>query len=75
MRVFDAVSDTPDGGAEVRGVVCGEVGGFGGEVEDEVVVVDEEFLEDGARGEEFEGGGGHDCRVYSGCGMGIERGM
>lgn len=57
--VGDAVCDAADGGAEVRGVVGGEVGGFGAEVEDEVVRVEEEVLEDGAGGEEFEGGGGH----------------
>ena len=68
LGVFDAVCDAADGGAEVAGVVRGGVARFGVEVEDEVVAGDEEFLQDGAGGEELDGGGGrHDLRLVRGC--------
>lgn len=58
---FDAVRDAADGGAEMRRVVF-VVLLLGGEAEDDVLVRDAEFLDDGSQWEEAESGFlGHFC--------------
>lgn len=58
---LDTVRDAADGGAEVRCVVF-VVLLLGAETEDDVLVRDAEFLNDGSQWEEAEGGFlGHFC--------------